>query len=559
MGCFTKAAALLSLSLATAFVIPDSPSSSIPSSSIPSSIPQLEYHPSDNLLRFNLDIPDLRDGRPIFVVQVETAENQCGESEIIVNGERLVSSQWDGVKAGGTGRLKLDDSSVLVDASWQILCLSPSGPVDDISLPDKELVQVLTLRIEESKHVTTPGFTVSFHKAGIVQFDAHPTNLDSIVSHTAFWRTPSEGLSVSSSASKAQHVEKGFMHSANSQQQSLHLPFEMIGHLIKWEVKVVKNAASGAVKSCRHHFAWAHEGLHNFAEKLHDRFCQREPYAADHSLSAFLAKSSPVSPISLDELLGKTSQSHLASTTVTKHSETTNTSPSPAASQTRSLSQPEIPSSTQPARLLELDSDARLYFLKTIGIFVITASLLTWLIKRVRDPRRRADRAARREERRNRRLYRRAAQIQRWRNWIYAFRHKICPVAQTVDDLDEKRARVFEQESILDVAMNDDIRALRCAHVVVSGITAAEEGRNNYIYEAEASERRRSVVTLPGYESEGTQPPGYDENRISVVDGFRYALAESVDTPDSSVISTSPRISRDGRDSDFGKEPEWTL
>lgn len=43
MGCFTKAAALLSLSLATAFVIPDSPSSSIPSSSIPSSIPQLEY------------------------------------------------------------------------------------------------------------------------------------------------------------------------------------------------------------------------------------------------------------------------------------------------------------------------------------------------------------------------------------------------------------------------------------------------------------------------------------------------------------------------------------
>lgn len=40
------------------------------------------------------------------------------------------------------------------------------------------------------------------------------------------------------------------------------------------------------------------------------------------------------------------------------------------------------------------------------------------------------------------------------------------------------------------------------------------------------------MCTLPGYESEGTLPPGY----TTVVE----------DTPDSSVVSTSPRISRDG-------------
>lgn len=40
------------------------------------------------------------------------------------------------------------------------------------------------------------------------------------------------------------------------------------------------------------------------------------------------------------------------------------------------------------------------------------------------------------------------------------------------------------------------------------------------------------MSTLPGYESEGTQPPG-------------YATGEDI-SPDSSVVSTSPRISRDG-------------
>ncbi|MCJ1468601.1 hypothetical protein MMC07_007230 [Pseudocyphellaria aurata] len=554
MGCFfTKAAAaaLLSLSFATSLVITDPPSSSIRSP-----IPELDYRP-DGLLRFILDVPELQDGkgRPIFTVQVESTENPCGESDIVVNGQRLLSSQWDGLKAWGKGTLTLDGSLVLVDASWKIICLSLHGPVDDISQPDRELVQVLTLQIGESQQAKPPGFTVSFHKAGIVQFDAHPVDLGSIISHTTFWRTPSEGLKVGSSLSETTDIDERFRYNANSQQQILHSPFDMIGRLIHWEIKTIKNAATGAVRHCRHNFKWMHEGLNNFTEKLHDRFCQREPYSTHHSLSEFLAKSTHTAPISIDELLGKVSQ---ASATVAEPSDTTNTSPSPA-SQTRSISQPASPTSTQHVSPTEFSYGSKLHLIKTIGLIIIVAAFLTWLIKRIRDPRRRADRAARREERRNRCLYRHAARVQKWRNWIYALRHKFRPVAPMADSWDEKRARVIEQETILDVAMNDDIRALRYAHVVVSGISAAEQGRNDYIYEAEASERRRSVVTLPGYESDSVQPPGYDDNGIRVADGFRYVLAESVDTPDSSVISTSPRISRDGRDSDFGKELEWTL
>lgn len=50
------------------------------------------------------------------------------------------------------------------------------------------------------------------------------------------------------------------------------------------------------------------------------------------------------------------------------------------------------------------------------------------------------------------------------------------------------------------------------------------------------------MCTLPGYESEGTLPPGY----TTVVE----------DTPDSSVVSTSPRISQDGLGTLAGSEIE---
>ena len=57
------------------------------------------------------------------------------------------------------------------------------------------------------------------------------------------------------------------------------------------------------------------------------------------------------------------------------------------------------------------------------------------------------------------------------------------------------------------------------------------------------------MSTLPGYESEGSQPPPYafDEGRRASVVEF---------TSDSSVVSTSPRISRDGTSSDFEEKIE---
>lgn len=108
--------------------------------------------------------------------------------------------------------------------------------------------------------------------------------------------------------------------------------------------------------------------------------------------------------------------------------------------------------------------------------------------------------------------------------------------------------------------MKDDMRALRNAHRVVGGITAAEEGRSRHGYESEGSDRR-SVSTLPGYESDGSEPPSYDDSGtspggVTVVNEFLYLPAETGFTPDSSVVSTSPRISRDGTNSDFDEKFE---
>ena len=144
--------------------------------------------------------------------------------------------------------------------------------------------------------------------------------------------------------------------------------------------------------------------------------------------------------------------------------------------------------------------------------------------------------------------------------WFWNFRLKYGLAPREVLNWDEKRTRVLQQEEILENVMKDDIRTLRNAQRVVSIISAAEEGRNTFTYDAEGSERRRSISTLPGYESEGSQPPTYDDigslEGASVANGFRYNPVETEFRSDSSVISTSPRISRDGTSSDLDEKFE---
>lgn len=118
---------------------------------------------------------------------------------------------------------------------------------------------------------------------------------------------------------------------------------------------------------------------------------------------------------------------------------------------------------------------------------------------------------------------------------------------------------MLEQEEVLEVVMREDIRKLRRARRARNNISAAEQGQSIYICDSDDS-RRRSRETLPGYDSESTQPPSYEADVIGrvtrVADGFRYSPGDREDTPDSSVISTSPRTSRDDRSSVCEKDIE---
>ena len=256
---------------------------------------------------------------------------------------------------------------------------------------------------------------------------------------------------------------------------------------------------------------------------------------------------------------------HGETVSTTEGSESTSTVPNFPAAETRSLMSAETLSASISSTTTTPPSQISInvHLLKVLGLGLIALSCLAWLVLHFRDPRHRVDCAARREERRTKRMYRRAAQKQAFKNWLwnvhlkvreFRFRYGFAP--QAAITWNEKCTRVNAQEAVLEEeVMADDIRALRNAHRVISSITAAEEGRHDFVYQSEGSERRRSVSTLPGYESEGSLPPSYDEE-TAVVNGFRYNQVDAEFTSDSSVISTSPRISRDGTNSDFDEKFE---
>jgi hypothetical protein len=114
--------------------------------------------------------------------------------------------------------------------------------------------------------------------------------------------------------------------------------------------------------------------------------------------------------------------------------------------------------------------------------------------------------------------------------------------------------------------MQDEIRALRSAHQLVEEMYDAEEGRSR-LYRAanrpgaslappvewdavggENTGGRRRSNSLSMY---SVPPPLYEEELegdLTVVDGFQYTPTSSSaddDTPDSSVIDCSPRMSYD--------------
>jgi hypothetical protein len=188
----------------------------------------------------------------------------------------------------------------------------------------------------------------------------------------------------------------------------------------------------------------------------------------------------------------------------------------------------------------------------------------------------RTDRAAAREERDTAAAYRRAARKHAWRNW---WRGNWRKDRERIEDYEEKRALIQEQEDVLEDAMQEEIRQLRAAHDVVNDLVRdAEEGRvmghsscnchrTSHPYSPsiastypptslpEIPSRPLSRTdSLPSYRSDPpSEPPNYDSEvdmEGVVANGFRQysssiTRSETTShwTPDSSVVDVSPRPS----------------
>ncbi|MCJ1328408.1 hypothetical protein MMC10_005085 [Thelotrema lepadinum] len=190
-----------------------------------------------------------------------------------------------------------------------------------------------------------------------------------------------------------------------------------------------------------------------------------------------------------------------------------------------------------------------------------------------RNPRLRAEIAARHEERRNRRLYRKAACRYRWQQAFNRFKgFKVTwgrqdrgecitdgniPADHSDDGIDwngwhEKRMS-SENDSVVvpsTAGVREGLRELRKAHRLVDSMMSAEEGSCGI---ASRPNRHQRSWSDSG-NSEKTAPPPYEEEEVYIADGMRYVRHVTGSTPDSSVIDTSSRSSMADSDSESEKD-----
>ena len=467
--------------------------------------------------------------KPVLLqIRNRNIHEACGESDIRLNGEKL-ATYWDGDAGTGSGFPEAFHVLPNLFSIWDISCLDHSKSEDGERPVEENFIEVARVRIFNQNHGRGErvAFTISYTSSDppeLLQLIPNWMEYSDILAHSELWwssslkTTPANSHSESSNSAKAAEV----VTTVPSKYSGLQFQFRkfqnFLGSTVNKALSLVcpkhkafegtrpvylENPLTGTHEPAVVHYQGETQTVH----AAHDELSTPPTHATDSTLHALPSRSAAPFPPSEPSLFR-----------ANKHTG-----------------------------------------LKIFSLVLILSSVVIWIFLRLRDPRVRAERAALQEERRNKRLYRRAAREHKWRRWFCSWRHRDHRCTP-VGTWDEKRARVAQQEGVLEEVMKEDIRKLRNANRVEHSINAAEEGRSIYVYDSDGT-RHRSRETLPGYESEGTQPPSYDDqgsdcDEPRVADGFRYIPQEIEDTPDSSVISTSPRTSRDDRDSDYGKDFE---
>jgi hypothetical protein len=207
-------------------------------------------------------------------------------------------------------------------------------------------------------------------------------------------------------------------------------------------------------------------------------------------------------------------------------------------------------------------------------LLVIISGLVIRAVIRFRDPRRRAERAARWEERRTKRLYRKAACKHQWRT----FWKNIWTRKQRPEDYEEKRCTILAEEALLaedGSGLSKEIRTMQNTSDLVRDLMQAEEGRARGVRCGQAypdgfepaalrgpAGSSASSDIAPSYKSDMTPPPRYAQEldgEMVIVSGFGYYYTPSNtdETPESSIVDCSPRLSLDtGRSTVMTKDTQ---
>lgn len=482
----------------------------------------------------------------MFHFRVLRAERPCGTNNLWLNNQPLFSN-WSGINAQGGQLLEAigetREAGKDFYVSWNITCLFDALLEDEASSQSEDVAQVLKLKI----HGLGPeeddlGFTVSYKQLGapaILRLSPEVEHLEAANGHAESWRNPSILLGPTSTSWDDTITDDATIISN--------------GGLPEDQSPKVEGPSSGEDSGCRRlqcTLKWTLEQAGDAMRKMGDSLKS----GTSHRWSA-----SASDPISHDELDADDSSSDPIPST---HHNTSRNDPSPSHPTSLPNSPTFSPNPIEAPPANPQRTDQVLRAVKITSLILVLVSLCVILAAHLMHPRRRVDRAASREERRNRRLYKSAARRQKWRNWVGKFRRRDrSPTAATWE---EKQAALAQRGGTENAeVMHTGIAELRSAHAIVSDLVRAEEGRGVHIPELDGRERRRGRrrgSSLPGYESEESGPPAYDDDKVFVVDrvafldGFHYSRAGVEDTPDSSVIETSPRMSMELARSESGKE-----
>lgn len=545
----------------------------------------------------------------ILSFRTHAEDSNCGTSNITLNGVHL-PQEWNGDFASGsasyTGVTDFEQDALYLqhdlELEWESACLRGDSNGNN----DAQVLTVNIKAIDGRPVANLSGFTISYRQQSppeLLRLEATPNRSASNRENSESWRAPPA------------HLRLVLTSAEEAPESDLETLLRDLKDL-QAEVKRLQAAIAEKEKKIK---AQLKQPANTFKEQLHqcdNVTCVFKTVATGAQTALrvvyihFRPQQSPTSSSMGSPEKNPFQEGYRAgykqlteakiksgSDATISHAPLPTRSVAPQASVMPTASPSSLPSSSseqdgdhqEPPR--KPSADPRLIIALEIVLGLLCCGCLAAVIRHsCSSPRTRAERAAAREERRNARAYRRAARKLAWHNWWRGNRRD----QQRIEDYEEKRSLIQHQESILEDAMQEEIRQLRAAHSVVNDIVQAEEGRvasysrHVHCHCAEPipqapysplstastypptsipempSRPLSRTDSLPGYRSDAsTAPPEYetDEDVSDVVaNGFRnYAHSTASETssrwtPDSSIVDVSPRPSAETLRHPYGTE-----